>query len=159
MKLRFGFGTVTYGRRIASLERVLDDVAGAGYEGVEICQAPGMIAGAESHADVRKLADQRGLKVLGYIGGTLDRRIKFCKDGDFDGYLVIDDWDSISCEQAMSQGFRLAYHPHVLHEMARVEDARERLLGTYPNLLLLPDTGHMGVAENEPSSTAGIHHW
>lgn len=143
MKLRFAFGTVTYGRRISSLERVLDDIADAGYEGVEICQAPGLITGVSSHADVQKLAAQRGLKVLGYVGGTLARRKLFCGES-FDGYLVIDDWDAATCEQAMSEGFKLALHPHVLHAIARVDDTK-KFLEKYPELSLLPDTGHMGI--------------
>jgi len=144
MKLRFAFGTVPYGRRITDIERVFDQIAGAGYEGVEICQAPNMIGNANSHLDVQKIAAERGLSVLGYVGGTLESRMKFC-DESFDGYLVIDDWDTRICEQVMAKGFRLAYHPHVLHEVATVEDARKRILTKHPELLLLPDTGHMGV--------------
>ncbi|MEZ5387008.1 MAG: ATP-binding protein [Prosthecobacter sp.] len=143
MNLRFAFGTVTYGRRISSLERVLDDIADAGYEGVEICQAPGLISGVESHANVQRLAEERDLKVLGYVGGTLARRKLFCGDS-FDGYLVIDDWDPSTCELALSEGFKLALHPHVLHAIARVDDAK-KFLAEFPKLLLLPDTGHMGI--------------
>lgn len=153
MKIRFAFGTVTYGRRIPKLEWMLDDIADAGYEGVEICQAPGMIVGVQTHTQVEKLAAERGLKVLGYVGGTLARRMDFCQSG-FDGYLVIDDWDEKACEAAMAKGFRLALHPHVLHEIAKVEDA-VKYLKQYDRLLLLPDTGHMGINGEDMLRMAG----
>lgn len=143
MKLRFAFGTVTYGRRIPDLAAMLDDIADAGYEGVEICQAPDMIAGIRTHAALEKMAADRGLQVLGYVGGTLESRMQFCGAG-FSGYLVIDDWDDDACKRAMEAGYRLALHPHVLHEIARVEDAIP-YLKAHDRLLLLPDTGHMGI--------------
>jgi signal transduction histidine kinase/sugar phosphate isomerase/epimerase len=142
MKLRFAFGTVTYGRRIPNLAWMLDDIADAGYEGVEICQAPDTF-GVSSHAEMERMAAERGLKVLGYIGGTLESRMKFCGP-NFKGYLVIDDWDDDACREAMAAGYRLALHPHVLHEISRLEDALP-LLKAHSGLLLLPDTGHLGI--------------
>ncbi len=142
MNLRFAFSTASYGRRFHRITDVLDEVADAGFRGIEFAQAPNML-GVTSHTELEKLCLKRELQILGYSGGTLQSRMDFCGKR-FSGYLSIDFRDEDGWVRAMHEGFRLALHPHTLHQMARVEDTA-KYLAKYSQLQLLPDTGHMGI--------------
>lgn len=184
--MRFAFETVVWGRRIDDLDFVLDVLSACGYQGVEFAQncQDIMVLDANARRGARPVRDiqellaklsDRGLELVSLAGGTLRERMEFC--GDFrPPYLYVEDWTAAE-EEAMesSPPFTLGLHPHWFMKVQRVADAKERLeryrakyRERFPDrdyLLLLPDSAHLTIVEDDPvetiqayrTSLAGVH--
>lgn len=173
--MQFAFQTLMWGRRIEDLELVLDTISACGYKGVEIAQAPDEIfvkdpaapSGTRIVSGINELLellkkDNRDLTLVGLSGGSLGKRIKFCEN--FRGcYLYVEEFGE--AEKAAVSGehpFRLGLHPHWFMKVQRLAQARKRLAEyrkMFPaqegqrlrnDLLLLPDTAHLTIADDNP---------
>src|SRR3954470_3734162 len=142
--MRIGFETIIWGRQIADLAEALDDLAAAGYQGVEFAQHPRTLGNIQQ---LLELLGERKLRLLGLSGGPLRERMDFCSDY-YPDYLYIDGW-SRDAEDALKRGFTLALHPHVFTQTHRLESAAE-LLNNHPELKFLPDTAHLTISRDDP---------
>ena len=75
--MKVGFQTIVWGPRVRNLEYMLDVIAMAGYEGVELFQRPDVLGSIER---VLKLLEERQLKLIALVGGSLAERMDFCRD-------------------------------------------------------------------------------
>lgn len=170
--MKFAFETVIWGRRIHDLELVLDSVAACGYEGIELAQNPDevFIKDPAAPASARNLVgidellallSARGLTLVGLAGGSLERRMEFCENHR-DCFLYVEDFrDAEMAAIAQKPPFTLGLHPHWFMKVQRLAQARKRL-GDYRTahpdptdpkhnkLLLLPDTAHLTIADDDP---------
>ncbi|MGA3284044.1 MAG: ATP-binding protein [Verrucomicrobiota bacterium] len=177
-KFHLAFHTITWGRRIDDLDRVLEVIAACGYEGVEFAQSPDEIHVRDEQADggrrpvrgvqeLLAMLQRHGLQLAGLAGGTLPTRVKFC--GDYrPPYLHIEDlnWPAFSALR-LEKPFVLALHPHWFMRVKTTRQAEQRLQryrkwvqrrcertrgGKKPgDLRLLPDTAHLTIAEEDCS--------
>jgi signal transduction histidine kinase/sugar phosphate isomerase/epimerase len=165
--MQFAFQTLIWGRRIHDLDLVLDTVAACGYQGIELAQGPDDVfikdpsepSGARKLSGVDELLGllrTRGLTLVGLVGGSLERRMNFC--GKYrDCFLYVEDFRDAEKEMvSLEMPFRLGLHPHWFMKVQRLSQARMRLAEyrrMFPNrhdLLLLPDTAHLTIADDDP---------
>ena len=144
---RIAFQTIAWGTQFRykkELTDALDLIARSGYQGVEFSQRPDMDhLCVGSLRELKALANERKLEILGFAGGTLRDRMEFCGD-DTSPYLLVYDWDVPFIEQAI-QKFTVALHPRVFTPISRLTKA-ERLLNEHPRLNFIPDTAHLTIA-------------
>ncbi len=142
--MKFGYETIIWGREIDDLDTVLDIIAGAGYQGVEFSQWPGRLPPIQ---DLLKMLEDRQLALIGFSGGTLYERIKYC--GNYrPEHLIVFDWSELA-EKATADGFKFALHPHLHKPKHRIEEVFD-LLKKHDKLLFLPDTALLTIAGDDP---------
>jgi len=132
--MRVGFQTVLWGRRIDNLSEALDNLALAGFEGVEFAQHPKNLCSIQ---ELSNLMGERDLEIIGFTGGPLRQRMEFCENHR-PAYLYVDTVD-LDVEEAIKRGFRIALHPHVfmpVDGLARCDTAASAVS------LAEPDCGH-----------------
>jgi signal transduction histidine kinase/sugar phosphate isomerase/epimerase len=148
--MRFGCHTIIFGPRLGrNLDRILEVISEAGFEGVEVFQAPRELG--DPNAFLSKLRD-RDLVLLGLAGGSLEDRAEFLRQANFlpgepKPYLYLDSWSPLAAALARD-GYRLAVHPHYLKRIEDDDHVR-RLLKEHSNLLYLPDTAHSYIVGME----------
>jgi len=170
--LKFGFQSIIYGGMIEDVVHVLDVVAASGFRGIEFSQSPDHIKVKSNGAsrqvkanELRRLLDERGLKLLGLAGGSIKERMRFC-DRVPPGesplrplYLYTEECDHHQLCSASARGFRLALHPHVFMANHLLEDARmlfdhldevkkrsfDKSSMRCKALMWLPDTAHLHI--------------
>ncbi len=164
-KLRFACHLIQFGgEQRENPEKVLREVADAGWEGVE--SVP--IEGAESLIEMATLARSLGLHIVNAGGAGLDRvrfnitlgnnaaEVPALRRGEWGGAnpseadienaaRTLDDILAY-CDAHQIKGF---HHAHLGTLIETVDDA-ERLLAVAPSLWLLYDTGHMLAAGSDP---------
>jgi signal transduction histidine kinase/sugar phosphate isomerase/epimerase len=147
--MRLAFHTTAWGPRIDDIDRALDSISRAGFEGIEICQRPSMLGPSIDSIDalLDKLK-QFGLVLVGLDGGALQERMAFCGNV-LDPFLYVESWDNYDAAQAVARGFRLALHPHAFTCVDNVEKAKT-LLQAHPDLRWLPDTAHLFISGDDP---------
>lgn len=152
--------TILWGSRLDDPVEVFQTIHELGFQGVEICQPPGVLPSAE---ELRAILEALDLEFVGFYGGRLAERVKYC--GDYKPrYLAIEDWDESSCREALEADFTLALHPHMFKRIHSLDGAGA-LLREHPDLKFLPDTAHLFLARNDPSAAikqfpdrlAGVH--
>ena len=160
--MKIGFRTNIWGQRIDDLQYALDLIAGAGFQGVEICQCPGTLIKIES---LMEMLGERRLTLAGLSGGTLRERMDYC--GDIrPGYLFTDDWYPGESEEVGRRHFVLALHPHAFKRVRRFDQAIALLNQHDGQLKLLPDLAHLKIVGDNaaevirlvgPVRLAGVH--
>jgi signal transduction histidine kinase/sugar phosphate isomerase/epimerase len=165
--MKIGYQTIVFGERIPDLDRVLEAVALAGFEGVELAQRPERLG---KRGDIHSLNDltfrlsAHGLTLIGLANGSLRERMAFCGDQIGPHYLYVDSWDDQFAPAAIKKGFTLALHVHAYMAVRSLDDAAS-LLDSHPALKWLPDTGHLRVVGEDimralrlvPNRIAAVH--
>jgi sugar phosphate isomerase/epimerase len=146
--LKIAAQTVIWGNRLPDLARMLDIIAASGCEGVEFSQRPDQLGEA---TDLRRLLAERGLALVGFSGGTVDERIRYCADVLRPEYLYVERWDQAEEHSARSAKLALALHPGVFKPVHRLSDA-EAELRAHPELRFLPDIVHLTIAGDSPAN-------
>ena len=152
--MRPGYQTVIWGPRIDNFDYVLDVIANAGFEGVELSQRPDHVSLAgkpvESIGKLLDLLSKHGLELAGLSGGTLRERMDFCEE--YRGcYLYTEQWDEESSHIALDLGFTLALHPHMFTPTRRLTEAFTLLeQHSHPGFRFLPDTAHLTIVGDDP---------
>ena len=143
---KVGYQTIIWGKSIhpGYFDSVLEIIAGAGFQGVEIAQHPETVP---RYPELREKLKAKDLKLLGLAGGTLEERIDYLggRTGDESPYLCIANWEENPALQAIADGFHLALQPQVFMEVYNLEGARV-LLNRHKDLWWLPDTAHLAMA-------------
>ena len=175
--MRFGFGTVLWGRRIDDLDYCLDVIAACGYQGVEFAQHHRQIYVHERGEGerIRRLRDidelleklrERNLSLVGLVGGTLDQRRDFLKTYR-ECYLYLDRWPAPEkdhefheqVQRCLEAGITLALHPHWLTQMSKAQFVVNTIIEIKtPLVRLLLDTAHAAIAEDDPVEIVRNHH-
>lgn len=172
--MRFGFGTVLWGRRIDDLDYCLDVIAACGYKGVEFAQHHEQIfiregehiRGVDGVAELVRKLDDRGLDLIGLVGGTLKDRAEFL-DTHRGCYLYLDRWPEedkdpefhAQVQSCLAAGHVLALHPHWLMPMCKCDQAIDIIKAQdSPQVRLLLDTAHATIAEDDPVDVAAKRH-
>jgi inosose dehydratase len=183
MAFRIACHTITWGPA-PDVERMLAEIAGAGYEGVELFQKPEILGPA---SQLRRTLDARSLVPVNLSGGAVDlsrtarpvmeasqQRLRYaaavgatvatsvCGPRVPDGIVRASDYEALAanleelCEFADPLGIRIAHHPHIGF---LVEDALEvdRLMQLTGRLGLLVDTGHLRAAGSDPLEVLERH--
>lgn len=165
--IKVAFETVLYGRRFGDIERALDEIASAGFQGVEFAQSPAMLRrdGVKSIQTLRTLLQDRNLELVALAGGTLKERMDFCGDSRLVSYLYVEDVEPAFAE-ALEKNYRLALHPHLFMPVHRMNEAREVLnKAENKKLWFLPDTAHLALSGDDVAQAikefaprlAGLH--
>ncbi len=130
---------------------MLDVIAAAGYQGVELFQWPKVLGSIDK---ILRLLEKRQLKLIGLSGGSLLERIEFCGNDFRPDYLYLDTWYEEEATKAMQAGFTLALHPHAYMPIGDLADALEILEShpndDYPRLKFVADTAHLTVTHDDP---------
>jgi inosose dehydratase len=153
------------GEEKKDMERVLKEVADAGYEGVE-----GLWANSpEDLVNIGAMAGKLGLHVVNILSDDLNNRFKFnltlgnrvaeippCLRRDYGGEQPRDEdykraAESIGkiCDLARSYNIKPVHHVHLGTIIETAKDA-ELMLRYAQGLYLLLDTGHMTAANSNP---------
>lgn len=144
---------------------VLREVRQAGFSGIELFQHP---CGEGGAARVYRELEQHNLKCIGISSGSFEQRCAFAReysalvrqehpDGEIP-YVYVDDWreGDRRFTDAVSEGLRLAIHPHMYKPVQTLKEA-ETLLDKYPEILFLPDSAHMTIAGDDPVAAIRQH--
>ncbi|MBL8892614.1 MAG: sugar phosphate isomerase/epimerase [Planctomycetaceae bacterium] len=141
-----------------SFDRILRDVANAGYEGIELFQHPSECGGPEEIIRLCKLYE---VTLVGIAGGSFQERCQLVRDiakiTDTSledrslPYVYCDEWrdEKAMFRDAVNSGIRVAIHPHMFKPVQNVQEFRD-ILSKYPQVLFLPDTAHLTIAGNNP---------
>jgi signal transduction histidine kinase/sugar phosphate isomerase/epimerase len=147
--MRIACHTGVWGPRIDDLDAVLEIVAAAGFEGVEISQRPGMLGPAVDSMDALMSRLERfGLVLVALDGGSLEERMLLC-GGVRSPFLVVEDWDPIAAPRATAAGFNLALSSRAFTQVGQLQSV-VRLLEEHPKLKWLPDTAQLFIAGEDP---------
>ena len=158
--MRFAYQTIVFGRRFRNrrdFDYAMKVIAGAGFEGVELFQPPsglGLKDVTSASELMRLLKADYGLELVGLSGGSIEDRIRFL--GSEKGpYLYLDGLPPLDkMADWLKAGYRLALHPHAFKPIRSLGDAEVifRLpdFRDSPNLLFLPDTAHLTIANDDP---------
>ena len=151
------------GEQNQNLEKVLKEVADAGYDGVE-----GLVAKSpEELVELGTMAGRLGLHIVKISGPSVEDTCKFnltlgndvveidaCERRDFGGanpkkedYRRAADSLKVNCALAKSYSLKSVHHAHLGTMIETTEDA-ESMLRYAPDLYLLFDTGHMTAANS-----------
>ena len=164
--MRLGFQTLPWGRRIDDLDHTLAVIVACGYEGVEFGQSHvdifvrdnGQSKPIGTFRRLKERLEKHNLKLIGFVGGSLEERMAFCGD-DRDSYLYVDSWSPAWDKALLTENpFTLALHPHWLMQVRKLRHAEE-YLEKYPgnHLKLIVDTAHATIAEDDPVAAATKH--
>ena len=124
--MKIAINTISWGNTLANIAKVLDMIALAGYHGVEFAQRPDSL-GVKNIEELKKLLDERNLKLLTIVGGTLKERVGFC-DTVHPEYLHAEHKDLPHVNYALEKGFIVAFHPRVYTPRGRYEDIEAELI-------------------------------
>ena len=160
------YQTMIWGRQIVEIENTLDEIAEAGFKGVEFAQRGAHILHKGEPVEaglLKEMMNSRDLQLVGLAGGMLEERVAFCEAGLEPQYLDVEAW-SPYCETLADRGFALALHAHV-YRAVRGLDGALSLLDQHESLKWLPDTGHLAVAGDDlvkavtcrPDRLVGVH--
>jgi sugar phosphate isomerase/epimerase len=159
--MRIAVQSISWGRHLKDIDRMLARIQDLGYEGVEFAQHPSELGPAEAlHQSMTAL----GLTFVGLAGGSLSEKQEYTRAYKFAGlraamrpnksgrlleqkhapYIYVDEWEDQRSEDAL-KGNTLALHPHMFKSVQTAKEA-ERLLQKHPDLRFLPDTAHLTVA-------------
>ncbi|MDP6634366.1 MAG: ATP-binding protein [Phycisphaerae bacterium] len=142
-KLRIGVQTLMWGDKIKDIDEALEQIKAIGYEGVDFAQAPKDLP---SPKKLEEKLRERGLKLLGMAGGSLEDRIRYCNKLQTKPlYLFMNDWDADAAALAVKNGYQLGLHLQQFNRIDRFSKAAP-LLQAHPELGFLPDTGHLWLA-------------
>jgi signal transduction histidine kinase/sugar phosphate isomerase/epimerase len=164
--MKIGFRTNIWGHRIDDLEHALALIAGARFQGVEICQSPRTLLDLDIDIEqLMKMLKEKGLKLAGLSGGSLGERMTYCRENRPD-YLFTDDWYPGQSEEICRRHFTLALHPHAFKRVRRLDQALNLLDQHEGQLKLLPDLAHLTIVGDDPvqaihrigsARLAGVH--
>lgn len=104
--MKIGFQTIVWGPRGRRSEYMLDVIAAAGYQGVELFQRPEVLADIDT---ILKLLEERDSQLIGLPGGSLRERMDPCIRPES---LCIDAWNKNEARKPTDAGFTLGLHPH-----------------------------------------------
>lgn len=172
--MRFGIGTILWGRRIDDLEYTLDLFKECGFQGVEFAQHHSRIfirtkdgKTVRPLKDVEELLEQlgkRNLTLIGLVGGSLKDRMDFLKCHR-EPYLYMDRWpsnDSVfeqGISECLDRGFTIALHPHWLMPIHKIRHALDIIRGIKSKQVrLLLDIAHAAIAEDDPVKVINTPH-
>ncbi len=142
-KVRFAFQTITWGARPGDFADILSGIKRAGFEGLEIAQAPAFLPAPER---MRELLQYYDVHLLALCGGSLPERVNYCRAGHLEpDYYYVERIDDATADYARREKITLALHPHVYNENLR-EDVLGECLARYPEALFIPDTAHLHLA-------------
>lgn len=165
-KFRFACHLITWrGEQRENPEKVLREVAAAGYEGVEGLS----IQSPEQLVEMATLAAKYNLHIVNAGGASPEARVNHnitlgnkaaevpsCRRNNFGGPDPTDEdfrraGESLKDVIAYAQKYHVKpfHHAHLGTMIETVEDA-EKLLSAAPGLYLLYDTGHMLAAGSDP---------
>ena len=156
MSWKYAVHTISWGNK--PLEKIVGEVAKAGYAGAELFQHPGRIGGVEA---VVEEFDKHNVHLVGVAFGAFLERCDFVRrmaairnvslDDPSLPYVYCDEWreEIPHFKAAASEGFKIALHPHMFKPVQNVDEA-QRILDANPSVLALPDTAHLQVAGNDP---------
>ena len=151
--MKIGFKTRLWGSRIKNLQKVLDLIADAGYQGIELSQRPEDI-GCRDCDELWELLSERNLTLLSINCGSVQERISFL--GKYKPcYFYIRHSDIPRIPYLIKSGFTPALHPGVFSPIRRVSDALI-LLEEYPGLKVLCDTAHLTIAGDNPADAVHV---
>lgn len=149
--MKIGFQTIVWGPRVRRIEYMLDVIAAAGYQGVELFQRPEVLGSIHK---ILHLLEKRHLKLIGLSGGSLKERMDFCGKDFRPEYLYVDTWDEQEACEVMNAGFTLGLHPHAYMPVGDLGDALKILTDhpkeEYPRLKFIADTAHLTVTHDDP---------
>ncbi|MFX0194577.1 MAG: TIM barrel protein [Candidatus Hodarchaeota archaeon] len=138
--------TILWGTKFDDPVEVFQTIYELGFAGVEIAQPPSALPKPN---ELQAIFEALGLEFVGFYGGSLAERMKYCRDYHPE-YLAIEDWDEPNCNKALREGFTLALHPH-MYKRNHCLETSSPLLRDHPELKFLPDTAHLFLARNDPS--------
>ena len=138
--------TILWGSKLEDPSHVFGTIRDLGFDGVEICQPPSFLPVATELVDMLR---QSNLELLGFYGGSLTDRVRYCSGIIRPHYLCIEDWQDPACRDAIKDGFKLALHPHMFRPVHSLQSA-SLVMDAHPDLLLLPDTAHLFAARDDP---------
>ena len=155
--MKVALQTICWGDRLKAKHwpDLLPAIKAAGYDGVEIFQAPSELP---PYAELRQLCQRFGIRILGLSGGTIDERKIYIRPSrqpyppgdEAEPYIYIEGWEK-GCDEADLEGFRLALHYHHLSILPTVEDGLA-LLEKHPTLGWLPDTAHLYIGRQDQAA-------
>ena len=152
---KLGIHTILWGRAPESIRSILQYIAECGFAGVEFFQHPDYLR--EQFGTPQAFAGYLvscELTLIGLCSGTLRERIEFCLEGGIrPEFLYVDQFDPY-IEDAMAQGFTIAFHPHA-YKQSNIEEVLHKVEKT-PGLKLLLDPAHLFVMNENPNSW--LHH-
>ncbi len=143
--MRVGCQTILWGTQLDDPVEVFQTIYELGFQGVEIAQPPSVLPRPN---EMRAILEHLGLEFVGFYGGSLAERLKYCRDYR-PKYLAIEDWDESTCRKALRQGFTLAVHPHMYKRNHCLETASS-ILNEHSEIKFLPDTAHLFLARDDP---------
>ncbi len=153
--MRFSFQTITWGARPGDYADILSSIRRAGFEGLEIAQAPAFLPPPEQ---MGALLRHFGLHLLALCGGRLSDRVEYCRAGGLEpDYYYVERLDRETVDFARRENITLALHPHVYNENMR-EDVLAECLAEYPETRFIPDTAHLHLAHIDSISVIRTHY-
>lgn len=137
--------TIVWGTRLEDPVEVFKTIYELGFEGVEIAQPPSELPKPN---ELKAILEHLGLTFLGFYGGSLHDRMKYCARYK-PKYLAINDWEGRPCGEAFAREFNLALHPHMYYRNCDLRKAAE-VLDDRPRLQFLPDVAHLFLGRSNP---------
>jgi signal transduction histidine kinase/sugar phosphate isomerase/epimerase len=155
--MKLGYQTIIWGERISNFPHVLDCIAAAGFQGIEIAQRTDSLGFGErfSFDDLRELLAGRGLELVGLAGGSLEERKSFCGPHSGPHYLCAEDWSGEASIATLEGNFTIALHPHAYMAPGRLSDTLS-LLDRYHRLKWIPDTAHLHMLGEDSVRSLGL---
>jgi len=134
------------------LPEMTREIREAGYDGIELFQP----AVGKTHMHfLQEQLEKNSLELVGVSAGSFEDRLNFVRAyRPFAGpkqtpYIYTDEWPDDLARQAVSEGFRIAVHPHMFKPIQTVAEALPHLaeFGNDPAKVgLLPDSAHQQIA-------------
>ncbi len=147
--MKFGFKTRNWGIRINYLQQVLDQIAEAGFQGIEFSQRLEYL-GCQDVDELCRLLHERGLSLLSLTcGGVLERMAYFGNQRPH--YLSIKHGDLPLLPTIAEARFVPAIHPGVFTKVKRTQETLD-LIRQHPELKIMFDTAHVTMAGESLSS-------
>lgn len=141
--MRFAYSTIGYGPFFSDIRPILDEIADAGFKGVEIAQPPSNLN--ISADDLAKELDHRQLSLAGMMFGPLVERTQFCKNVLSPTYLLVNNPD-VRVDDCKAE---LVLHPEAYRKIQYLDDAFDLML-VDDRLRLILDTAHQLIVGEDP---------
>ncbi len=137
--------TMVFGRR-PDPPAMLEAIARAGYDGVELHQPPVLLGPPEA---LRRMLERVGLRPVMITGqGPIEDRIRFAKAVGIP-WIYTKGRDLGRIAEVEAAGLRFALHPHLNAPVERASQAAE-VLRRFPSVGFAPDLAHLSVAGDDP---------
>src|SRR5437763_566871 len=101
---KVGIQTILWGPEIDDLPSMLNLVRHHGFRGIEFAQRPATLPPIN---ELLSMLSDRGIRLLGLSGGSLEARVRYCADLIRPEYLYVEGWDA-QADDAQRDGFTLA---------------------------------------------------